>query len=375
MAVATYTHRALFHDTDDELVAGLVPFVTEGIEAGERVVVVVAAAVGEMLRDGLGSSDDFDLWDSIDVYTQPVRTLAAYVETVRAGTEGGRSMRVAGQPIWAGLSPLETTEWTCVEAACNEVFAESRLQMLCPYDTSKLDQSVIAAARRTHPEIRRGSHLTASSEFSPVDHQSGVRASALPPRSPSSEQISIFSSADLAPVLSFVEMFAGAHGMAAGRLAELRVAVDEMVTHSIDYRLAPARLHIWATAEELVCEIESSGSPTSPFAGYLPPSMSTTTDRGLWLAGQQCDLIAVRKLPDLTAVRLHFSDYLVSARPRCDGVDKLLGAYALRACDPDEAALVDAHLATCDDCRAEVERLSHVVGWMNHPDGHDQLDG
>lgn len=71
MPVATYKHRALFHDTDDELIAGLVSFVTEGIGAGERVVVVVAAPVGEMLRERLASSSDFDLWDSADVYTSP----------------------------------------------------------------------------------------------------------------------------------------------------------------------------------------------------------------------------------------------------------------------------------------------------------------
>lgn len=375
MAVATYTHRALFHDTDDELVAGLVPFVTEGIEACERVVVVVSTVVGEMLRQQLGSSEGFDLWDSIDVYTHPARTLAAYVETVRAGTEGGRSMRVAGQPIWEGLTPLETAEWTCVEAACNEVFADSRLQMLCPYDTSRLDPSVIAAARRTHPEIRCGSHLTVSPEFSPFDHQSGVRASALPPRSAASEQISIFSPADIAPVLEFVEAFADANAMAHSRLADLHVAVDEVLTTTIDYRLGPARLHLWATPEDLVCEIASNGSSASIFAGYLPPSMSTTTDRGLWLAGQRCDLIAVREFPEVTVVRLHFSDYLVSARQECDGIDKLLGVYALGACEAAESALVEAHLVTCEDCRAEVERLSHVVGWMNHPGGNDQLDG
>lgn len=37
-----------------------------------------------------------------------------------------------------------------------------------------------------------------------------------------------------------------------------------------------------------------------------------------------------------------------------DRVEELLGAYALDAVDPDEAALVEAHLAECPRCRAEV---------------------
>ena len=202
MAVATYTHSALFYETNDELVDGLVPFVTGGIEADEHVVVVVSASVGETLRKRIGSSAGYDVWDSTEVYSFPLRTLAGFVETVRAGTQGGQPMRVAGEPIWTGRSPLEIAEWTCVEAACNVVFAGSPLRMLCPYDISRLEPSVVAAARRTHPVIHQGAHVTECSEFLPLDHQAGVRASELPRRPASCEQISIFSAADLVPVLS-----------------------------------------------------------------------------------------------------------------------------------------------------------------------------
>lgn len=373
MPVATYSHSALFYDTDEELVAGLVPFVEQGIEADERVVVVVSLSIGEMIRERVGPGAEFDLLNSADVYTHPVRTLAAYVETVRAGTEQGRSMRVAGQPIWTGLSPLEIAEWTCVEAACNLVFASSPLQMLCPYDAARLDPSIIAAARRTHPEIRHGSHVTTSPDFSPFDHQTAVRASELPARPATSEQISIFSAADLAPVQSFVEAFARSQGTADGRITDLALAVEALVDHVIDFRAGPARLHIWANAEQLVYEIESSGLLSSPFAGYLPPS-ADPIESGLWLAGAKCDLLAVRERRGNTTVRVHFQDYLVSPRLECNGIDALLGAYVLAACDPEEMVLVDAHLSSCAECRTEAARLGHVVGLMNHPHGQRQPD-
>ncbi len=374
LPVATYSHSALFHDTDDELVAGLVSFVEQGIEADERVVVVVSSSVGEMIRERVGPGAEFDLLNSADVYTQPVRTLGAYVETVRAGTGKGRSMRVAGQPIWTGLSPLEIAEWTCVEAACNLVFASSPLQMLCPYDTARLDPSVIAAARRTHPEIRHGSRVTTSPEFSHFAHQRAVRASELPARPATSEQISMFSAADLAPVQSFVEAFARSQGTADGRITDLALTVGELVDHVIDFRAGPARLYIWATAEQLVYEIESSGLLSSPFAGYLPPSASDPIETGLWLTGAKCDLLAVRERLGNTTMRVHFQDYLVSPRVECNGIDELLGAYVLAACDPEEMVLVDAHLATCAECRNEAARLGQVVGLMNHPHGQSQPD-
>lgn len=365
-----YTHRALFHDGNEELVAELVPFVTEGIEADERVVVVVSSAVGDLLRERIGPELAFDLWNSTDVYTYPVQTLAAYVDTVRAATEQGRRMRVAGQPIWSGLSPLATTEWTCVEAACNVVFADSPLLMLCPYDTSRLDPAVIAAARRTHPEIHHGSHLATSPEFSPADHQSGVRSSGLPLRPASSEQISMFSSTDLSAVLSFVEDFARTRATSAGRITDLQLALEELLTRSIDYRVGAAQLHIWTTDDELVVEVESSGLLASPFAGYLPPSTSSpAAEEGLWLAGQKCDLIAVRQHNGHTTVRLHIADYLVASRPACEGIDKMLGVFAMGACDADEESRVAAHVSTCAECRAEVDRLARLVGLMEPPDG------
>lgn len=43
---------------------------------------------------------------------------------------------------------------------------------------------------------------------------------------------------------------------------------------------------------------------------------------------------------------------------------ELLGAYALDAVDPDEAALVDAHLDECPRCRAEVARHHEVAGLL-----------
>jgi anti-sigma regulatory factor (Ser/Thr protein kinase) len=375
LAVAAYTHRALFYETTDELVDVLVPFVTGGIEADEGVLVIVTSSVGESLRQRIGSGAGYDLWDSKSVYTFPVRTLAGFVETIRAGTEGGRSMRVAGEPIWAGRSPVEIAEWTCLEAACNVVFAESALRMLCPYDLSTLGRSVMAAARRTHPDIVRGSQVTTSSEFSPFGHQANVRATELPHRPGSCEQISIYSAADVVSVLSFVEEFARGHDMARSRLTDLSLAVHEMVTEVVQYRLGPTQLHLWTTDHELICEIESRGSLGSPFAGYLPPSLASATDGALWSVGQRGDLVAVRQHGATIVVRLSFSDYLVASRPGCDGIDTLLGVYVLGACDPQEAVLVEAHLALCADCRAEADRLIEVVRLMHDPEGDGWPDG
>ncbi len=370
MATAVYTHRALFHRTDAELLAGLVPFVRSGIDADERVVVVVRNSIGETLREQLGTSQGFDLLDSSDLYTFPSHTLSNYIDTVRDGTADGRPMRVAGEPVWAGRSAVEIAEWTCVEAACNVAFADSPLQMLCPYDVSVLAPDVIAAARRTHPEIVRDSQIAASPEFSPLEHHLQIRAGALAPYPPRSEQISIFGVADVAQVVRFVDSFARSVAMAANRVDDLTSAVHLLATDAsriVDDRSGPARLRLWIDGADLICQLESPTMRVSPFAEMIPPSNGGD---GLWLVGQRCDVIAVRVQPDLTVVRLHYTDFLVSRRPQCGGNDLELGVYALGMCDSEQAAQIEVHLGECIDCRNESERLGRAAGHLGEFPGH-----
>jgi anti-sigma-K factor RskA len=49
---------------------------------------------------------------------------------------------------------------------------------------------------------------------------------------------------------------------------------------------------------------------------------------------------------------------------RHDEVEELLGAYALDAVDDDERAAVEAHLATCPRCRAEVDAHREVAAHL-----------
>ncbi|MFC4530207.1 anti-sigma factor [Sphaerisporangium dianthi] len=48
----------------------------------------------------------------------------------------------------------------------------------------------------------------------------------------------------------------------------------------------------------------------------------------------------------------------------CEDVRMSLGAHMLGALDPDEAVLVEAHLATCPECRAEFEELSGITAML-----------
>lgn len=47
-----------------------------------------------------------------------------------------------------------------------------------------------------------------------------------------------------------------------------------------------------------------------------------------------------------------------------DAVFELLGAWAVDACDDDEARLVEAHIAGCVECAREAAKLREAAGWL-----------
>ncbi|MEU6718824.1 zf-HC2 domain-containing protein [Nonomuraea sp. NPDC046802] len=55
----------------------------------------------------------------------------------------------------------------------------------------------------------------------------------------------------------------------------------------------------------------------------------------------------------------------------CEEVKLALGAHALGALDPEEAIEIDNHLATCDDCGAELVELEGVTSFLGKVSEHD----
>ncbi|MEO8268050.1 MAG: MEDS domain-containing protein [Ilumatobacteraceae bacterium] len=360
----SYIHQAFFYETPDELIDALVPFVNDGREAGENVLVVISKEKGAMLLERLGTSDGFQLLDSVDVYTSPTKTLAAYIATVRGGTNDGRAMRVAGEPIWTGLSAVEIAEWACVESACNVAFAGSRLTMFCPYDTSVLDPAIIAAARQTHPELRSvGRIVTSDHYFEPSQFHSMVRATDMPSPSTEHEACSIVSADELWRIQLFVDAFSELHALPPKLTNDLRAGVIEVAKTAFEGTAGPVKLFLWIEANQVFSDVVGSWQSV-PFAGYIPHSSEEHESPGLWSVGQACDLIAVREHGAVTTVRLKFYNDTELVNPTCQEYAEFLGVYAIGACNPSETVMIEGHLAECSSCWDEVERFGSVVAMM-----------
>jgi anti-sigma regulatory factor (Ser/Thr protein kinase) len=283
-----------------------VPFIRDGLEAGEPVLVVESAEKIEMLRVALGAEAREVLFaDMARVGANPARIIPAWHDFVTRHGAPGRRLRGIGEPIWSGRSSDELVECQRHESLLNVAFGRGApWWLLCPYDVENLDPAVIDEARRSHEFVTDGSTDRRSEAYR------GLEASGAPFDVPLPEPGSVvsrlaFDADDLDTVRGLVSREARGARMNASRAAELVIAVNEIATNSIRHGGGGGTLTIWHEPSAVVCEIRDKGRFDKPLADREHPSNDPAAPRGLWLANHLCDLVQIRALPDGTVVRLH----------------------------------------------------------------------
>ena len=117
----SYRHEAfLWHDAEG-FVAGLVPFVEEGLELGEPVMVAMIDEHASWLRDALGSRCRTRCALSICACSDATRPriIPGWQHFLDAEAADSRPTRGIGEPIWAGRRAEEVLECQLHEALLN----------------------------------------------------------------------------------------------------------------------------------------------------------------------------------------------------------------------------------------------------------------
>lgn len=296
-------HRAAFYGSDEEFLAATGPYVADGLRAGEAVLVVTTPAnmtlLGEFLPREAGSVDFVD--SAAGWYTSPPRTLVAYDDYVRGHERRGRSVRVVGEPIWDRRGPLERRAWQRLESLVNLAFPGRNASWLCPYDVRALDADVLAAARRSHPQVAYGADVTRSAGYvDPGVFCAEYGAEPLP--EPTGTVVELpFSADDLTAAREFASRQAYLADLPKHRVADLVLAVNEITTNAVRHGGGHGRVRAWRDDHSLVFEVEDDGGGRpDPLAGALRPPVEGHRDpggRGLWTARQLSDLLEIRHGP------------------------------------------------------------------------------
>lgn len=299
-----FAHGALFYDDMDDFLDGTVPFLAAGIDAGEPALVAVNSRKVDALRAALPHANGaVQFVDVTELGRNPGRLISSWVDFVRQHADAPR-LRGIGEPMWHGRSDEEISECQRHDALLNVAFADQPgFVLLCPYDSTRLDESVLDGALDSHPLLVKDGELTPSTRY--VETVTPF-AGTLPEPPVPSEQVALaeYRLAEVRRRLAEVAILAGLDRQ---RIADLVLAVTEAATNSLRHAGGEATLRIWHTAGAFVCEVQDRGWIQDPLAGRLPAPIGATGGRGLWLIHQLCDLVQVRSSAAGNVVRMHMN--------------------------------------------------------------------
>jgi len=302
--VTKLVHQAMLYAGEDTLLDAALPFLTEGVEAGEAVLAVIPAATTGSLRRALGlAANAVAFRDAAHWYSQPPRTIAAYSSFIE--DHPGARIRVLAEPGWECGSEAEIAEWTRYESIVNQAFAEVDAAVLCLYDRRTTAADVLDGVLRTHPELvgdsgpcANDAYLDPSTVYAQVDGQP------LPPVPAHAREMPI-DGIDLCALRAFVGDHAEDHGITSARLHDLLVATTEVATNAIRHGLSPVTCRTWADDRDLVVDVTDGGHwEPEGLPGFLPPDPFVRAGFGLWGVRMLCPLVQLRTGPGGTAIRL-----------------------------------------------------------------------
>ena len=302
-----FQHEALFYAGLDDFLAGTVPFLVQGLEADEPMLVAVPEPRLKALRGELaGNADRVAFLDMGQIGRNPAHIIPAWSEFLKSHGGGTVPVRGIGEPIWAGRTADELVECQRHETLLNVAFADSgSWRLLCPYDTVGLPSDVIEEAQRSHPWVSRADgNRDTSAHCLALAIMANPFDAPLPPAPPGAETLP-FGLSELGAARNFVALLARAAGLSNARVDDLVLAAHELVSNSIRHGGGTGTMRVWHDGHAVVCEVADNGRIGHPLAGRQLPADDSVGGRGLWMANQLCDLVQIRTFADSSVVRLH----------------------------------------------------------------------
>lgn len=297
---------ALFYSGPADYLAGTVPFIHAGLEAGEPVLVAVPGPNLSRIADALGAAHgEVRMADMTVAGRNPGRIIGS-VLTAFADEHAGRRVRVIGEPIWAGRTPTEYPACVQHEALINLAFEGRDATILCPYDTRRLDPDALLDATRTHPVLYEGSAARTSPTYeNPLELVERYNEPLPDPEDTVDMELLVFDAATGArAVRQFVHDRAVAAGLHHDRVADIRRAAHEVALNTIMHTERAGLLTVWEEEGYLVCEVQDSGVITDPLAGRRPPEPYDGPGSGLLLVHRSCDLVRQHRTAQGTTTRM-----------------------------------------------------------------------
>lgn len=297
-------HEALFYGGPEEYVDGTLPFVTDGLAAGEPVLVATPPDNVELLRDALGADAARVRFADMTITGRNPGGIIPWVLRGFVDEHAGGPVRVVGEPVWADRSALEYPACVQHEALINLAFAADDARILCPYDSTALEPRMLFDATQTHPVVVEAGVRRTSEVYTAPD--AVVAAFNRPFEEPVGRPtVLTFDIGELSAVREFVAAHGRRAGLPPGRVEDLQIAVNEAATNSVKHAGGSGTLRIWRETGGVVCEIRDPGEIKDLLAGRVPPGIDNGGGRGLVMVNYLCDLVRLHTAQNSTVIRMY----------------------------------------------------------------------
>jgi anti-sigma regulatory factor (Ser/Thr protein kinase) len=292
-------HDALLFGSDEELLAAGVPYVTEGIDADELVIVHGPEHDVEVLRRAFDDDPRVAFVPGTGRYRRMAETIGEYQRLCERENAAGRRVRSTGS-VPFGQDPAVRMEWMRYEALVGRVLGRYRFSGLCRYDTRCTASDVLDLALAAH-------HRVFTAEGARPNPYTRPAADLLHELAPTPEPdaleatpavLTVPDCMALAPVRHAVLRVL--HGAAVGtHVAEgFGTAVSEVVSNAVEHGRPSVEVRLHTDGRRWLCVVTDRGAGIDdPWTGFDSP-LGTNPGRngmGLWVARQLCDQLTISR--------------------------------------------------------------------------------
>jgi anti-sigma regulatory factor (Ser/Thr protein kinase) len=279
-------HEAGFYGSDAEFAALIVPFVEEGVAAGEPVIIGYDDRKAGLLRSWLADPAGVEFIGDQSLYATPAGAIATYRRLFEFHLAmGAGQIRIAGDVPHPG-NGRRFEGWDRYECAINTVWGEMPVWGRCLYDTTTAPPAVLEVAERTHPRL-----VSPSGQRRPSRrYQNAPVFEGLPPPADPLQAAAPLVELTGQPAAETRRALAriGHSRISDTTLTDLIIGASEAVSNALRHGRPPVTVRIWAAPSRIVVSVHDTGpGPADPLAGLTPaPASTSTPGLGLWVMHQ-----------------------------------------------------------------------------------------
>jgi anti-sigma regulatory factor (Ser/Thr protein kinase) len=304
------THDAVFFSTQEELVSSAAPFLRDGLDRGDQVVLICGDDNGSALARALDDDPRLTFIPRDRVYRRAPIALDVYQACAREGLQNGANgVRVAGEVGFVADGEPAWEEMVRFEAGMSDN-ADASLSSLCMYERRTIGRDALAGAEAMHRFQRQPAGRVEPERYvDPVDVLHKLTRQSADPVEATPPALAVDELTDLAMLRRRVREVLGDRSPTLPRdtMENFVVVVNELAGNAILHGAGGVRVRVWVTDDRAVCAVSDGGHGfLAPFTGVLPPRPESLATSGM-------GLYLVRELSDELDGYVSGSDFTVRA--------------------------------------------------------------